>query len=77
MRKNILLTIAFTLVSTGVSYSKPIEKNKKVIVSDQIKRVNKKVDKLEDQTKRMLILIKQLLNKKKDKNLDFTKREIK
>tara|TARA_B100000427_G_scaffold162482_2_gene135101 strand:- start:101 stop:292 length:192 start_codon:yes stop_codon:yes gene_type:complete len=54
-----------TLFST--SYAKPIDDDKSVEVkiNEQLKRINKKAKKAEDNTKQMLILVKKLLNKRK------------
>ena len=41
------------------------DKSVEVKINEQLKRINKKAKKAEDNTKQMLILVKKLLNKRK------------
>lgn len=77
MRIFVLTFLVFFAVTCNYSYSKPVDNKNKVVVTEQIKRVNKKANQLENKTKEMLVVLKKLLEKRKKDNPDFLKREIK
>jgi len=63
----IIISLIFYMTLFSTSYAKPIDDDKSVEVkiNEQLKRINKKAKKAEDNTKQMLILVKKLLNKRK------------
>lgn len=65
--KFIIISLIFYITLFSTSYGEPIDNDKSVEVkiNEQLKRINKKAKKAEDNTKQMLILVKKLLNKRK------------
>ena len=69
------ITLSVLLLSSAIA--KPVEKKKEIPLTLQMKRVSKKVKKLEKETKDMLASLKKLLELKSKKQKDFLNREIK
>ena len=75
--RNLLKSIIISILILSTTHAKPIIKNKNEKLHIQMKRVNLKAEKLEKETKEMLVALKKLLESKKKNENNFLCKEIK